>query len=181
MKAFKTDLPGVLILRPKVHEDERGFFLESYNQKIFNQLIGRSISFVQDNHSKSSKGVLRGLHFQRNSPQAKLVRVIKGRVFDVVVDVRKSSSTFKKWIGLELSQENKKQIWVPEGFAHGFYVLEDKTEVIYKTTDFYNPKEEKSIRWDDQDISIDWPIDGDIEVSSKDEAGTLLKEADLPD
>jgi len=181
LKAFKTDLPGVLILRPKVHEDERGFFLESYNQKIFNQLIGRSISFVQDNHSKSSKGVLRGLHFQRNSPQAKLVRVIKGRVFDVVVDVRKSSSTFKKWIGLELSQENKKQIWVPEGFAHGFYVLEDKTEVIYKTTDFYNPKEEKSIRWDDQDISIDWPIDGDIEVSSKDEAGTLLKEADLPD
>ena len=181
MKAFKTDLPGVLILRPKVHEDERGFFLESYNQKIFNQLIGRSISFVQDNHSKSSKGVLRGLHFQKNSPQAKLVRVIKGRVFDVVVDVRKSSSTFKKWIGLELSQENKKQIWVPEGFAHGFYVLEDKTEVIYKTTDFYNPKEEKSIRWDDQDISIDWPIDGDIEVSSKDEAGTLLKEADLPD
>ncbi len=181
MKAFKTDLPGVLILRPKVHEDERGFFLESYNQKIFNQLIGRSISFVQDNHSKSSKGVLRGLHFQRNSPQAKLVRVIKGRVFDVVVDVRKSSSTFKKWIGLELSQENKKQIWVPEGFAHGFYVLEDKTEVIYKTTDFYNPKEEKSIRWDDQDISIDWPIDGDIEVSSKDEAGTLLKDADLPD
>ena len=119
--------------------------------------------------------------FLRNSPQAKLVRVIKGRVFDVVVDVRKSSSTFKKWIGLELSQENKKQIWVPEGFAHGFYVLEDKTEVIYKTTDFYNPKEEKSIRWDDQDISIDWPIDGDIEVSSKDEAGTLLKEADLPD
>ena len=181
MKAFKTDLPGVLILRPKVHEDERGFFLESYNQKIFNQLLGRSISFVQDNHSKSSKGVLRGLHFQKNSPQAKLVRVIKGRVFDVVVDVRKSSSTFKKWIGLELSQENKKQIWVPEGFAHGFYVLEDKTEVIYKTTDFYNPKEEKSIRWDDQDISIDWPIDGDIEVSSKDEAGTLLKEADLPD
>ena len=145
MKAFKTDLPGVLILRPKVHEDERGFFLESYNQKIFNQLIGRSISFVQDNHSKSSKGVLRGLHFQKNSPQAKLVRVIKGRVFDVVVDVRKSSSTFKKWIGLELSQENKKQIWVPEGFAHGFYVLEDKTEVIYKTTDFYNSKEEKSI------------------------------------
>ena len=181
MKAFKTDLPGVLILRPKVHEDERGFFLESYNQKIFNQLIGRSISFVQDNHSKSSKGVLRGLHFQKKSPQAKLVRVIKGRVFDVVVDVRKSSSTFKKWIGLELSQENKKQIWVPEGFAHGFYVLEDKTEVIYKTTDFYNPKEEKSIRWDDQDISIDWPIDGDIEVSSKDEAGTLLKDADLPD
>jgi len=181
LKAFKTDLPGVLILRPKVHEDERGFFLESYNQKIFNQLIGRSISFVQDNHSKSSKGVLRGLHFQRNSPQAKLVRVIKGRVFDVVVDVRKSSSTFKKWIGLELSQENKKQIWAPEGFAHGFYVLEDKTEVIYKTTDFYNPKEEKSIRWDDQDISIDWPIDGDIEVSSKDEAGTLLKDADLPD
>ena len=119
--------------------------------------------------------------FLRNSPQAKLVRVIKGRVFDVVVDVRKSSSTFKKWIGLELSQENKKQIWVPEGFAHGFYVLEDKTEVIYKTTDFYNPKEEKSIRWDDQDISIDWPIDGDIEVSSKDEAGTLLKDADLPD
>ena len=181
MKAFKTDLPGVLILRPKVHEDERGFFLESYNQKIFNQLIGRSISFVQDNHSKSSKGVLRGLHFQKNSPQAKLVRVIKGRVFDVVVDVRKSSSTFKKWIGLELSQENKKQIWVPEGFAHGFYVLEDKTEVIYKTTDFYNPKEEKAIRWDDQDISIDWPMDGDIEISSKDEAGTLLKEADLPD
>ena len=181
MKAFKTDLPGVLILRPKVHEDERGFFLESYNQKIFNQLIGRSISFVQDNHSKSSKGVLRGLHFQRNSPQAKLVRVIKGRVFDVVVDIRKSSPTFKRWTGLELSQENKKQIWVPEGFAHGFYVLEDKTEVIYKTTDFYNPKEEKSIRWDDQDISIDWPIDGDIEVSSKDEAGTLLKDADLPD
>ena len=181
MKAFKTDLSGVLILRPRVYEDERGFFLESYNQKVFNQLLGKNIKFVQDNHSKSSKGVLRGLHFQKNSPQGKLVRVIRGRVFDVVVDIRKSSPTFKKWIGLELSQENKKQIWIPEGFAHGFYVLEDNTEVIYKITDFHNPKEERSIRWDDQDISIDWPIGSVIKISSKDEEGTLLKDTDLPD
>ena len=181
MKAFKTDLPGVLILRPKVYEDERGFFLESYNQRVFNQLSGKNVKFVQDNHSRSSKGVLRGLHFQRNSPQGKLVRVIRGSVFDVVVDIRKSSPTFKRWIGLELSQKNKKQIWVPQGFAHGFYVLENKTEVIYKTTDFYNPEEERSIRWDDKDISIDWPIDGDIKISSKDDAGTLLIDAELPD
>ena len=181
MKAFKTDLPGVLILRPKVYEDGRGFFLESYNQRVFNQLSGKNVKFVQDNHSRSSKGVLRGLHFQRNSPQEKLVRVIRGSVFDVVVDIRKSSPTFKRWIGLELSQKNKKQIWVPQGFAHGFYVLENKTEVIYKTTDFYNPEEERSIRWDDKDISIDWPIDGDIKISSKDDAGTLLIDTELPD
>lgn len=181
MKAFKTDLPGVLILRPKVYKDGRGFFLESYNQRIFNQLSGKNVKFVQDNHSRSSKGVLRGLHFQKNSPQGKLVRVIRGSVFDVVVDIRKSSPTFKRWIGLELSQKNKKQIWVPQGFAHGFYVLENKTEVIYKTTDFYNPEEERSIRWDDKDISIDWPIDGDIKISSKDDAGTLLIDTELPD
>ena len=141
MKVNKAPLDGVLIIEPEVFKDPRGIFYEVYSEKKYEE-HGVPIRFVQDNHSKSSKGVLRGLHFQKNSPQGKLVRVIRGRVYDVIVDVRKSSPTFKRWIGLELSQENKKQIWIPEGFAHGFYVLEDNTEVVYKTTDFYNPKEE---------------------------------------
>ena len=181
MKAFKTRLPEVLILEPDVYEDERGFFLESYNQEVFNKLLGKKVKFVQDNHSKSAKGVLRGLHYQRKNPQGKLVRVTSGSIFDVVVDIRKTSSNFGEWIGVKLTHKNKKQIWFPRNFAHGFYVLEENTEVLYKATDFYNPKEERTIRWDDQDISIDWPIESPPTLSSKDKEALGLKEADLPE
>jgi len=181
LKAFKTRLPEVLILEPDVYEDERGFFLESYNQEVFNKLLGKKVKFVQDNHSKSAKGVLRGLHYQRKNPQGKLVRVTSGSIFDVVVDIRKTSSNFGEWIGVKLTHKNKKQIWFPRNFAHGFYVLEENTEVLYKATDFYNPKEERTIRWDDQDISIDWPIESPPTLSSKDKGAFGLKEADLPE
>jgi len=181
LKALKTRLPEVLILEPDVYEDERGFFLESYNQEVFNKLLGKKVKFVQDNHSKSAKGVLRGLHYQRKNPQGKLVRVTSGSIFDVVVDIRKTSSNFGKWIGVKLTHKNKKQIWFPRNFAHGFYVLEENTEVLYKATDFYNPKEERTIRWDDQDISIDWPIESPPTLSSKDKGAFGLKEADLPE
>lgn len=181
MQAYKTELPEVLIIVPSVFEDKRGFFLESYNKKEFDKLLGKEVTFVQDNHSKSAKGVMRGLHYQRRSPQAKLVRVVSGAIFDVVVDIRKSSPNFGKWVGIKLTHKNKKQIWVPENFAHGFYVLEENTEVVYKTTDFYNSEEERSIKWDDKDISIRWPIDTTPSLSSKDKEGTSLKKAELPD
>ena len=181
MQAYKTELPEVLIIVPSVFEDKRGFFLESYNKKEFDKLLGKEVTFVQDNHSKSAKGVMRGLHYQKRSPQAKLVRVVSGAIFDVVVDIRKSSPNFGKWVGIKLTHKNKKQIWVPENFAHGFYVLEENTEVVYKTTDFYNSEEERSIKWDDKDISIRWPIDTTPSLSSKDKEGTSLKKAELPD
>ena len=181
MQAYKTELPEVLIIVPSVFEDKRGFFLESYNKKEFDKLLGKEVTFVQDNHSKSAKGVMRGLHYQRRSPQAKLVRVVSGAIFDVVVDIRKSSPNFGKWVGIKLTHKNKKQIWVPENFAHGFYVLEENTEVVYKTTDFYNSEEERSIKWDDKDISIRWPLDTTPSLSSKDKEGTSLKKAELPD
>lgn len=181
MQAYKTELPEVLIIVPSVFEDKRGFFLESYNKKEFDKLLGKEVTFVQDNHSKSAKGVMRGLHYQKRNPQAKLVRVVSGAIFDVVVDIRKSSPNFGKWVGIKLTHKNKKQIWVPENFAHGFYVLEENTEVVYKTTDFYNSEEERSIKWDDKDISIRWPIDTTPSLSSKDKEGTSLKKAELPD
>ncbi|MBA3987686.1 MAG: dTDP-4-dehydrorhamnose 3,5-epimerase [Idiomarina sp.] len=157
MKITETQLKDVLILEPRVFEDERGFFMESYNQQAFNQAVGRNVEFVQDNHSKSAYGVLRGLHYQIQQAQGKLVRVLQGEIFDVAVDVRESSPTFGDWVGVTLSADNKRQLWVPEGFAHGFLVLSDSAEILYKATNFYAPEHERSIRWDDPSIAIDWP------------------------
>ena len=169
-------LPGVLILEPKVFGDARGFFFESFNAREFAQCTGLDVQFVQDNHSKSAKGVLRGLHYQLQQAQGKLVRVVRGAVFDVAVDLRQSSSTFGKWVGEVLSSNNKKQLWIPEGFAHGFLTLSDTAEFLYKTTDFYSPEHEQSILWDDETIRIDWPLE-DVSLSSKDNAALSFKEA----
>ncbi len=167
-----TAIPDVLIIEPKVFGDDRGFFFESFNQNEFNQAIGSEIKFVQDNHSKSKKGVLRGLHYQMQQTQGKLVRVTHGAVYDVAVDVRKSSATFGKWVGLELSAENKKQLWIPPGFAHGFLVISDEAEFLYKTSDYYHPESEQSLRWDDSIVDIQWPrIDIDPVLNSKDSQG----------
>ncbi|EEZ4277512.1 dTDP-4-dehydrorhamnose 3,5-epimerase, partial [Escherichia coli] len=158
MNVIKTEIPDVLIFEPKVFGDERGFFFESFNQKVFEEAVGRKVEFVQDNHSKSSKGVLRGLHYQLEPyAQGKLVRCVVGEVFDVAVDIRKSSSTFGKWVGVNLSAENKRQLWIPEGFAHGFLVLSETAEFVYKTTNYYAPGYEGSIIWNDKILSIDWP------------------------
>ncbi|HFI1721081.1 TPA: dTDP-4-dehydrorhamnose 3,5-epimerase, partial [Escherichia coli] len=158
MNVIKTEIPDVLIFEPKVFSDERGFFFESFNQKVFEEAVGRKVKFVQDNHSKSSKGVLRGLHYQLEPyAQAKLVRCMVGEVFDVAVDIRKSSPTFGKWVGVNLSAENKHQLWIPEGFAHGFLVLSNTAEVLYKTNNYYNKENERNIIWNDNTIDIDWP------------------------
>lgn len=154
MTITQTDIPDVLIIEPKVFGDDRGFFFESFNQKQFEQAIGRSVAFVQDNHSRSAKNVLRGLHYQIQHPQGKLVRVVHGEVFDVAVDIRKGSPTFGKWVGVVLSAENKKQLWVPEGFAHGFVVLSETAEFLYKTTDYWYPEHERSIVWNDTALNI---------------------------
>ncbi|HAZ3539946.1 TPA: dTDP-4-dehydrorhamnose 3,5-epimerase, partial [Escherichia coli] len=160
----------VLIFEPKVFGDERGFFMESFNQKVFEEAVGRKVEFVQDNHSKSSKGVLRGLHYQLEPyAQGKLVRCVVGEVFDVAVDIRKSSPTFGKWVGVNLSAENKRQLWIPEGFAHGFLVLSETAEFLYKTTNYYHPEAEGSLLWNDDDININWPSSFDIILSKKDE------------
>ena len=179
MKAIATDIAEVLILEPKIYGDTRGFFYESYSERIFNELVGYTPHFVQDNHSRSAKGVLRGLHYQIMQPQAKLVRVVSGEVFDVAVDIRKNSLTFGKWVGEFLSAENNRQMWIPEGFAHGFLVLSEFAEFLYKTTDFYAPEYERVIRWDDPTININWPLDGQPALSSKDLAGVSLDEAEL--
>ncbi|MFS7308270.1 dTDP-4-dehydrorhamnose 3,5-epimerase [Rahnella inusitata] len=181
MKVIETNIPEVLIFEPKVFGDERGFFFESFNLKIFEETVGRKVNFVQDNHSKSSKGVLRGLHFQTPPySQGKLVRCISGAVFDVAVDVRKESSTFGKWVGVHLSALNKRQLWIPEGFAHGFYALEDNTEFLYKTTNYYSPQHEACIAWDDVQLGIEWPAtDKEPELSEKDVLGKTLSESDL--
>lgn len=179
MKVIPTAIPDVLIIEPKVFGDDRGFFYESFNQKVFEDLTGIKRDFVQDNHSLSSKGVLRGLHYQIKQPQGKLVRVISGEVFDVAVDLRKDSSAFGQWIGVNLSAENKKQLWVPEGFAHGFLVLSEKAEFLYKTSDYYFPEFEKCIRWDDSTIGIDWPISTNPIVSDKDSKGLALNVAEV--
>ena len=175
MNLIKTDISDVLIIEPKVFGDDRGFFFESFNQRLWEEETGQETHFVQDNHSLSSKGVLRGLHYQTHQPQGKLVRVVTGEVFDVAVDIRKGSATFGKWVGSTLSAENKRQLWIPAGLAHGFLVVSDFAEVLYKTTDYYAPEFERSIQWDDPDLEISWPLDGNVVVSAKDAEGDTFK------
>ena len=178
MKVVATAIPDVLILEPRVFGDERGFFMESYNQRALKQAAGIAGEFVQDNHSRSARNVLRGLHYQIKQPQGKLVRVIQGAVFDVAVDIRRSSPTFGKWVGVELSAENKRIVWVPPGFAHGFLVLTDSADFIYKTTDYWAPEHERTILWNDVDIGIKWPLKGEPAVSPKDGNGVPLRQAE---
>lgn len=179
MKLIPTKIPDLLILEPKVFGDQRGFFLESYNQRTFQDVTGIKASFVQDNHSRSGKNVLRGLHYQVKQPQDKLVRVVRGSVFDVAVDLRKSSPTFGQWAGVELSEENHRQFWVPAGFAHGFLVLSEQADFLYKTTDYYAPEYERCIRWDDPDIGIIWPENSTPCLSAKDQQGVSFREAEV--
>lgn len=179
MKVTPLAIPEILLIEPAVYGDDRGFFFESFNQARFNEAVGADISFVQDNHSKSAKGVLRGLHYQIRQAQGKLVRVVEGEVFDVAVDMRKSSSTFGKWIGETLSAENRRQVWIPPGFAHGFLVLSQTAQFLYKTTDFYSPEHERSLIWNDPALAINWPLDGQPALSAKDAAATRLENADL--
>jgi dTDP-4-dehydrorhamnose 3,5-epimerase len=175
MKVIQTSLPEVLVIEPQVFKDDRGFFLQSYHEKQFWD-AGLQVTFVQDNHSSSKRGTLRGLHYQLKHPQGKLVRVVSGEVFDVAVDIRQGSPTFGKWVGDVLSAENKKQLYVPQGFAHGFCVLSETADFLYKCTDFYTPGDEYGVRWDDPDININWPIENPV-LSAKDEAAPSLKDA----
>ena len=180
MKAIKTSLPDVLIIAPKVFGDARGFFFESFNQKAFQDATGlHDVNFVQDNHSRSSKSVLRGLHYQLLQPQGKLVRVVRGAVFDVAVDIRKGSPTFGQWAGIELSEDNHNQLWVPPGFAHGFIVLTDTADFLYKTTEYYAPQHERCIAWNDPALAIDWPERITPQLSAKDRAGLPLSQAEV--
>ncbi len=179
--ATPTALPEVLILEPRVFGDDRGFFFESFNQRDFQEVTGVDTPFVQDNHSRSAKGVLRGLHYQIQHPQGKLVRVSRGEVFDVAVDLRRSSPNFGKWAGVVLSEENKRQLWVPPGFAHGFVALSDVAEVLYKTTDYWYPEHERSLVWNDPTVAVQWPIDAEPTLAAKDAAGKLFDEADTFD
>lgn len=179
MKTIPTAIADVVVLQPAVFGDNRGFFFESYNAARFSELTGTAPAFVQDNHSRSIRSVLRGLHYQIQQAQGKLVRVVKGEVFDVAVDIRKSSPTFGKWVGEVLSAENKKQLWVPPGFAHGFLVLSEFAEFLYKTTDYYAPQYERCIQWNDPDLKIDWPLSGPPVVSEKDQNGVLFKDAEV--
>lgn len=181
MKVTQLAIPDVLVIEPQVFGDSRGFFFESYNQQKLEQAIARKVDFVQDNHSRSSRGVLRGLHYQIRQPQGKLVRVIRGAVFDVSVDIRRSSPTFGQWVGQVLSEENKLQVWIPEGFAHGFLVLSESADFLYKTTDFWAPEHERCIAWNDPDLAIDWPLDGEPSLSAKDREGRRLADAELFD
>lgn len=174
-----TAISEILILEPKVFGDDRGFFFESFNQCDFQQITGLDVQFVQDNHSKSSKGVLRGLHYQIQHPQGKLVRVTHGTVFDVAVDLRRSSPNFGKWVGVELSAENKKQLWVPPGFAHGFVVISESAEFLYKTTDYWYPEHERSLIWSDAAVGIQWPFVGEPKLAAKDAAAKKLLDADV--
>ena len=178
MKVLREDLGGVKVLEPKVFGDDRGYFYESWNQRAFDALVGRPVAFVQDNHSKSVRGVLRGLHYQVRQTQGKLVRVISGEVFDVAVDLRRSSPTFGRWMGDVLSGENRRMIWVPEGFAHGFVVLSETAEVLYKATDFYAPDHERTLLWNDPAIGIDWRFAGTPLLKPKDAAGLPLAQAE---
>ncbi len=178
MKITCTTIADVLVIEPRVFGDARGFFYESFNQKAFNQATGLSLNFFQDNHSRSAKGVLRGLHYQIKQPQGKLVRVVRGAVFDVAVDIRKGSATFGKWVGMELSEDNHKQLWIPAGLAHGFLVTSDTAEFLYKTTDYYAPEHERCIAWNDPDIAVDWPLTMPPSLSAKDQQGLDLCEAE---
>ncbi|MFL1516591.1 dTDP-4-dehydrorhamnose 3,5-epimerase [Pseudomonas prosekii] len=179
MNVIETALPGVLIIEPKVFGDERGFFYESFNAKAFAEATGLNTQFVQDNHSRSQRGVLRGLHYQLENVQGKLVRVTAGEVLDVAVDIRRSSAHFGQWVAVRLSADNHRQLWVPEGFAHGFVVLSDVAEFLYKTTDYYTPSAERCIRWDDPTLAIDWQLHAAPQLSAKDQNGKSLLEADL--
>ena len=180
MKATRLSIPDVVLIEPKVFGDARGFFFESFNQRAFNQATGTDFQFVQDNHSKSSRGVLRGLHYQIRQPQGKLVRVVQGAVFDVAVDIRKNSPTFGQWVGVELSADNQRQLWVPPGLAHGFLVLSESAEFLYKTTDYYAPEHERCIAWNDPALAIAWPDIGMAPVlSGKDQLGKSLVQAEL--
>ncbi|WP_445621073.1 dTDP-4-dehydrorhamnose 3,5-epimerase [Kushneria sp. Sum13] len=179
MKVTATELPEVLVIEPKVFGDERGFFMESFNLKAFEEATGCRRTFVQDNHSRSRRGVLRGLHYQLEQPQGKLVRVTKGRVFDVAVDLRRSSPRFGQWVGVELSDENHRQMWVPEGFGHGFIVLSEQADFLYKATDYYHPASERAVRFDDPEINVQWPDVGELSLSDKDCAAPLLAQAEV--
>ncbi|MDZ8183311.1 MAG: dTDP-4-dehydrorhamnose 3,5-epimerase [Nostoc sp. ChiSLP02] len=181
MSITSTKIPDVLLIEPKVFADDRGFFFEAYNHQKFTQETGISPNFVQDNQSFSKQNVLRGLHYQIQQPQGKLVRAIVGTIFDVAVDIRKSSATFGKWVGYELSAENKRLLWIPPGFAHGFLVLSEVAEVLYKTTDYYAPQGDRTIVWNDPDLAIDWPLNAPPILSAKDEAGKTLKTAEIYD
>ena len=179
MNIVRTAIPDVLILEPKVFGDARGFFLESFNARSFREGTGVAADFVQDNHSRSAQNVLRGLHYQIRQPQGKLVRVVRGAVFDVAVDVRKSSPTFGQWVGVELTEENHRQFWMPPGFAHGFLVLSESADFLYKATDYYAPEHERCIQWDDPTIGIRWPLSGEPLLSVKDKAGLSLQQAEV--
>ncbi|WP_423370297.1 dTDP-4-dehydrorhamnose 3,5-epimerase [Burkholderia sp. LMG 32019] len=179
MNIVETNIPDLKIIEPRVFGDERGFFFESFNQNKFVEAIGRDATFVQDNHSKSAKNVLRGLHYQIQHTQAKLVRVVSGEVFDVAVDLRRSSPTFGQWVGVTLSAENNRQLWIPEGFAHGFVVTSSSAEFLYKTTDYWYPEYEKTILWNDPQLNIDWPLGDTPVVSAKDQQGVPFATADL--
>ena len=179
MKATPLAITDVLLFEPRVFGDERGFFFESFNQRVFEDIVGKSVLFVQDNHSRSARNVLRGLHYQINQPQGKLLRVVAGEVFDVAVDLRRSSPTCGRWASATLSAENKRQLWIPEGFAHGFLVLSNEAEVLYKTTDYWAPEHERCIAWNDPALSIEWPIQGDPILSGKDRQGAVLQSAEL--
>ena len=179
MNMIKTDIQDAIILEPRVFSDERGFFYESFNQRLWQEKTGQQAVFVQDNHSYSVKNVLRGLHYQIQQPQGKLVRVIRGAVFDVAVDIRRSSPSFGRWVGVELSAENKRMFWIPEGFAHGFLVLSESAEFLYKTTDYWAPQYERTIIWNDPDLAIAWPLQNQPILSVKDAQGALFKEAEI--
>lgn len=179
MKVIDTSLPDVKIIEPKVFEDARGFFFESFNSRVFEQEVAAGVQFTQDNHSRSSKGVLRGMHYQIQHPQGKLVHVLSGEVFDVAVDLRRSSPTFGKWAGALLSAENKRHMWIPPGFAHGFVVLSDAAEFFYKTADFWYPEHERCLLWNDPDVAIDWPIDFEPILAQKDAAAHRLRDAEV--
>ena len=179
MNIVPTALPDVLIIEPKVFGDARGFFFESFNARAFRQATGVALDFVQDNHSRSAQGVLRGLHYQLQQAQGKLVRVARGSVYDVAVDVRKSSPTFGRWVGVELSESNQRQLWVPPGFAHGFLVTSASADFLYKTTDYYAPEHERSIAWNDPAIGIEWPLTGEPQLSAKDRQGVPLAQAEV--
>ena len=178
MQIVRTAIPEVLVFEPKVFGDARGFFFESWNRRAFAKLVGRDVDFVQDNHSASGAGVLRGLHYQVKQAQGKLVRVVKGEVYDVVVDMRRSSPTFGKWVGEKLSAENKRMMWVPVGFAHGFVVLSESAEFVYKTTDYYAPEHERTLLWNDPAVGVEWPLSGAPILKPKDAAGTPLAQAE---
>ena len=178
MNVVRTAIEGVILIEPKVFGDARGFFFESFNQRAFAEATGVTLPFVQDNHSRSARGVLRGLHYQIQQPQGKLVRVVRGSVFDVAVDMRRSSPSFGKWVGFELSEDNHRQLWVPPGFAHGFVVLSETADFLYKTTDYYAPQYERSVAWNDPAIGIDWPHSGEVTLSAKDRAAPPLAQAE---